>query len=99
MSVFPSSKYNRLSEVLVSGGSDTGPKSEGVVPVTDATTFPLALTNPSVYGPSFAGGAPPTASGFTTTGGVGAGEAMAVAGAIEGVGVAAAAHPARSIDP
>ena len=91
MSVLPSSKYSRLSELLVSGGSDTGPKSEGVLAVTDATSFPDALTNPSTYGPALAGGAPTAASGLATPVGValgvGVGEAAAVAGVIETVGV------------
>src|ERR1017187_4508257 len=85
MAVLPSSKYNRLSEVLVNGGSDTASKSEGVVAVTDASTFPAAFTNPRTYGPapSPPRGAPTAASGLTTPvgGELGVGETAGVAGA------------------
>jgi hypothetical protein len=102
MAVLPSSKYNRLSEVLVNVGSDTAAKSEGVVAVTDATTFPAAFTNPRTYGPapSAPRGAPTAASGITTPVGVelGVGEAAAVAGAIEAVGAEVAATVGATVE-
>src|SRR5579862_6953344 len=101
MAVLPFSKYNRLPEVLVSDGSFPGPKSEGVVAVTDATTFPAAFTNPRTYGPapSPPRGAPTAASGLTTSIGVelGVGDAAAVAGAIEAVGAEVVANVGATV--
>jgi hypothetical protein len=98
----PSSKYNRLSEVLVNGGSDTASKSEGVVAVTDASTVPAAFTNPRTYGPapSPPRGAPTAASGLTTPvgGELGVGETAGVAGGIAVVGAEVAATVGATVE-
>jgi hypothetical protein len=74
-------------------GTELSPYSEGVVPVSVATTVPWAFTNPSVYGPTLAEGDATTASGLETTVAVGVGlrvvAGTSVAGSIEEVGVVA----------
>ena len=54
--------------------------------MTEATTIPLAFTNPSVYGPIPAFWDPTTASGFATTGADGVGLGVGVVAGTLGVG-------------